>query len=669
MASDTVASIKTSLEHEHNACLVLVPPETLDKHYGHYCQRLAWPILNSQIPDCPRNHAYEESSWEEYVQVNQAFADEIVAKWHPGDFIWIHDYHLALIPGLVRKEIPDSVIGFFFHSSFPPSEVFRCLAGREQILAGVLGADIVGFQTEEHRLHFVRSCRRLLSVDVSVHTVHFEGRVVWTRTFPIGIDIARLLETFQNPITGEWIKDVQREFFGKSLVVGRDRLDGVTGVKQKLLIYEHFLDSYSEWVGKVVLVQVALPCPGSSSIFSEVSSIAMRINSKHASLTYQPVVLLTHEIPFAQYLALLAISKACLVTSLQEAMNLVTHDFICCHASSTAYSDRGVLVVSEFAGSATDFEQAAFVINPWDRKACAHALKDALELIPQEAERRLHILYHTACERDAARWCRGFMSTLEGIEVRRARHIVESQLDNSKLFQTCCKPTSGSSVIIVSDDHGPTENHKDKFMGFLGRAAHHDDSTVYVVSSLPKEHLEETLQALPEIGIITEDGSVFRKPGGSKWDSFRLSTSLQRYPAIDAVIDYFQERTPGSNVRRTDYMAMFSFPKDDKHALRQAVGLAENIIGCYGSDNIRVVQAADAVAIFPAQASWSQTLRFLLQKSLANLHSQGGQYHQESMSMLLVGDGILFEDIIRWAKEEEALLSEVTHIYSVAQGF
>lgn len=251
MTSTTVASIKTSLEHVHNASLVLIQPEMLDKHYAHYCQRLAWPILNSQIPDCPRNHVYDESFWEEYVRVNQAFADEIMAKWHPGDFVWIHDYHLALTPGLMRQKLPNSVIGFFFHSSFPPSEVFRCLAERERFLAGVLGADIVGFQTDEHRLHFVRSCRRLLSVDVSAHTVHFEGRVIRTRTFPIGIDIARLLDTFQNQITGEWIKSLQQEYFGKSLVIGRDRLDGVTGVKQKLLIYEHFLDSYPEWVGKV----------------------------------------------------------------------------------------------------------------------------------------------------------------------------------------------------------------------------------------------------------------------------------------------------------------------------------------------------------------------------------------------------------------------------------
>ena len=394
----------------------------------------------------------------------------------------------------------------------------------------------------------------------------------------------------------------------------------------------------------------------------------MRINSKHASLIYQPVVLLNHEVPLAQYLALLAIGKACLVTSLQEAMNLVTHDFICCQTFSTAYSDRGALVVSEFAGSATDFGQAAFVINPWDRKTSAHVLKDALELTPQEAERRFHILYHIVCERDAASWCLGFLATLQDIEVRRARHIGGSQLDSGKLFQTLRKPASGSSIVIVSDDRGLTKNDKDKLMDFLSRAAHDDGSTVYVVSALPKEKLEEPLQALPGIGIIAEDGSVFRSPGASKWDCVRLSTTLQRFPAIDAVINYFQERTPGSNVRKTDYMRMFSFPEGDKHALRQAVGLAEDIIGCYGSDNIRVIQAADAVAIFPAQVSWSQTLRFVLQEPLADLRSQRSQCHQENTSMLLVGEGIVFEDIIRWTKEE-APLREVGHIYSFAQGF
>lgn len=413
-------------------------------------------------------------------------------------------------------------------------------------------------------------------------------------------------------------------------------------------------------------MQVALPCPGSSNIFPEVSSIAMRINSKHASLTYQPVVLLAHEIPYAQYLALLALSKVCLVTSLQEAMNLVTHDFICCQARSTAHSGPGALVVSEFAGSSSAFDDAAFVINPWDHETCALALKDALELTPQEAEKRWHDLYHTVCERDAARWCRGFLSALQDIEARRARHIEGSQLDNRKPSRIWRYATSSPSIIIVSDDHCLTTNGKDELMYFLSRAARDGGSTIYVVSDLPKERLEQPLQEFPGINAITEDGSVFRQAGDSTWDRVRPSMTLQDYPAIGAVISYFQERTPGSTVRRTDHMALFSFPQDDEYALRQAVALAEDIIGCYGTDTIRVVQAADAVAIFPAQVSWSQTLRYLIRRPLTALHSQR---HQESTSMLLVGQGIVFEDILRWTKEEEVLLSEVEHIYAFPQGF
>lgn len=250
MAPDTLSTITACLVEEYNAFVVTVPSETLDGHYAHFCQRLAWPILNSQIPDSPRNRVYEESSWEEYLEINQAFADEVTARWQPGDCVWIHDYHLALVPDMVRRKLPDCLIGFFFHCSFPPSEIFRCLAARDTILEGVLGADLVGFQADEHRLHFVRACRRLLSVDVSARAVHFKGRAVETGTFPIGIDIPRLVSALGSPMTEEWVEKVRLENRDKHLIVGRDRLDSVTGIKQKLLAYEEFLNSYPEWVGK-----------------------------------------------------------------------------------------------------------------------------------------------------------------------------------------------------------------------------------------------------------------------------------------------------------------------------------------------------------------------------------------------------------------------------------
>ncbi|OJJ52260.1 hypothetical protein ASPSYDRAFT_52148 [Aspergillus sydowii CBS 593.65] len=394
----------------------------------------------------------------------------------------------------------------------------------------------------------------------------------------------------------------------------------------------------------------------------------MRINSEHASLTYQPVILLAQEIPYSQYLALLATSKVCLVTSLQEAMNLVTHDFVCCHTSPAACANRGSLVLSEFAGSATDLEEGAFLVNPWDSKGCALAIKDALDIRSEEAERRWHILYHTVCDRDATRWCQGFLSALQSIKAKRARIITGSQLYNGEFSRAWRRPLSSPLIIIVSDNHALLDDDNARNLDCLNRAADNNRNIVYLASALPKSTLE-TLQVSPEVGLVIEDGSLFRYPGATDWEQVQASANQQMPSAIDTVVGYFQERTPGSKVTKTDLMTMFSYPKDDIYAQQQAVSLADAIIGCYGIENIRVVQGTDTVAISPAQVSWSRTLHFSLQRSLADLRERHSQNPRAKSTMFVIGQGIVFDDIVRWTREEDAMVCEVEHIVIIGGGF
>ena len=247
----TKDEIQEKLEMEHDAVAVYVNDSDLDGHYEHYCKTILWPVFHYQIPDHPKSKAYEDHSWEYYVNVNQAIADKVVASYKRDDIIWVHDYHLLLVPGMVRQKLPNAKIGFFLHAAFPSSEVFRCLSVRKQLLEGLLGANLVTFQTREYAMHFLQTCSRLLIVEVTNDGVQLENRFVNISWMAIGIDLERLLHTREEVQVLNSVKLLQERYQGKHLIVARDKLDNVRGVRQKLLAYELFLNQYPEWKEKV----------------------------------------------------------------------------------------------------------------------------------------------------------------------------------------------------------------------------------------------------------------------------------------------------------------------------------------------------------------------------------------------------------------------------------
>lgn len=254
-ALDTHAKsqIAETLEDEYQSLAVYVSDSDFDGHYSHFCKTILWPVFHYQIPDNPKSKAYEDHSWIYYVKLNEAFAQRIAKNWRRGDAIWVHDYHLLLVPAMLRKLLPDAQIGFFLHVAFPSSEVFRCLAPRKELLEGVLGADLIGFQIEEYCRHFLQTCSRILCVEARNEGVQLEDRFVNVGKFPIGIDPESWDDRRRGPDVDHWIKVISEKYQGKRLIVSRDKLDSIRGVRQKLLSYELFLNTYPEFRDQVRL--------------------------------------------------------------------------------------------------------------------------------------------------------------------------------------------------------------------------------------------------------------------------------------------------------------------------------------------------------------------------------------------------------------------------------
>ncbi len=249
------SDIEDKLENEFDSLTVFVDDNDFDGHYSHYCKTILWPVFHYQIPDNPKSKAYEDHSWVYYVKINQAFADRIIRNYKRGDTIWIHDYHLLLVPSMIRHKLPEAQIGFFLHVAFPSSEVFRCLAVRKELLEGILGSNLVGLQTEEYSHHFLQSCSRLLNVEATKDGVQLEDRFVNVIHLPIGINTAWLSAIRETADVKEWLDVILERYRGRKIIVARDKLDHVRGVRQKLLAYELFLNKYPQWKEKVSTLQ------------------------------------------------------------------------------------------------------------------------------------------------------------------------------------------------------------------------------------------------------------------------------------------------------------------------------------------------------------------------------------------------------------------------------
>lgn len=449
LTTSTRQAIETTMWNEYKCNPVFVKDGTLEGHYNHYCKQILWPTLHYQIPDNPKSKAYEDHSWELYKAMNQAIADKVVKCYKEGDTIWVNDYHLLLVPKMIRDKLPSAKIGFFLHVSFPSSEVFRCLAARSQLLEGILGADCVAFQIPEYARHFLQTCNRILAVDTTPFGVRMAQKFVSVVVDAIGIDADSLQLSLQDPEVVRWRELIRERWPNSKLIVGRDKLDNIRGVKQKLQAYEQFLRMHPEMIDDAILIQVCNMNKSEPELESDVTTIVDRINSLRSNLASSPLCVFLHQdIDFPQYIALLAEASAFAVTSLREGMNLTCHEFIYCNGT---YSP---LILSEFTGAASVLGPDTILVNPWDRTEMADAFYSALTMDEEEKKRRWTILYDLVTHNTCATWVKDFLQDVDLAWNEQQRRQLASvpQLDLSKLREDYRKTMSKYRMFFLDLD-------------------------------------------------------------------------------------------------------------------------------------------------------------------------------------------------------------------------
>lgn len=307
-------------------------------------------------------------------------------------------------------------VGFFLHTPFPSSEIYRTLPVREELLRAVLRSDLIGFHTYDYARHFVSACTRILGLEGTPAGVEDNGSLTRVAAFPIGIDPDRFTTALESPEVRANVAQLLNRYAGRKVMLGVDRLDMIKGIPQKLLAFEKFLEEHPEWRDKVLLVQIAVPSrtdvPEYQRLRSMVHEVVGRINGKYGTLTHVPIYHLDRQLSFDELVALYAITDVALVTSLRDGMNLVSYEYVACQRDNA-----GVLILSEFAGAAQSLGAGAILVNPWNVNDLAHAIEYALTM--NDAERRerhrqnyMHVTIHTA-----QTWADNFISELNDTHV------------------------------------------------------------------------------------------------------------------------------------------------------------------------------------------------------------------------------------------------------------
>ena len=444
-------------------------------------------------------------------------------------------------------------IAFFLHIPFPSSEFLRCLPRRKDVLEGVLGANLIGFQAYSYSRHFVSCCTRILGFPSDIAGVDAYGAKVTVGVFPIGIDAAHVERlAFDGGLIDDQVKKLRKLYEGKKIIVGRDRLDSVRGVAQKLMAFERFLEMYPEWREKVVLIQVTSPTnveeekeDSGNKIANKVSELVAKINGMYGSLGFSPVQHYPQYLSQPEYLALLRTADIGLITSVRDGMNTTSLEYVVCQRDS-----HGPLILSEFSGTAGSLRDAIH-INPWDLTGVAQQINSALTMSEEKKTVMHHSLYQHVTNKNVQNWSNVFLKRLLTILTSHNAAVSTPLLDKSALltqYRAAKKRLfmfdyDGTLTPIVKDPAAAIPS--DRVIRTLRALASDHRNAVWIISGRDQEFLGQYLGHIQELGFSAEHGSFMRHPGHSDWENLAEKFDMGWQKEVMEWFQKYTEKTPG----------------------------------------------------------------------------------------------------------------------------
>ncbi len=553
-------SVRTAIEKKllkENCTPVFVPDEDFRGYYNGFSNSTLWPLFHYFF----QNAVYDGYFWESYKRVNQIFANEVIKVARSSDTIWIQDYHLMLLPSMIRNELPEAKIGFFLHTPFPSSEVYRLLPWREELLKGVLGADLIGFHTYDYVRHFLSSVRRIVGYEHEYGHIKTRRNMVKIDVFPIGIDFEKYAKSFENPDVLK-ARDIFKKPENQKVILTIDRLDYTKGIPNRLEAFERFLEKYPEWHGKITLIMLSAPSRTDVKSYQDlkqrVDKLVGSINGKYGSISWTPVHYLYRSIPFEKIAALYHLADICMVTPIRDGMNLVAKEFI-----ATRRDNQGMLILSETAGAAQELSEA-LLVNPNNRDAIADSINQALVMPEEEQIERNKMMKDRIKTYNIFRWANDFIKELRDVK-KLQKNYKMNELTNRSVKLILQEYKSAKSRLILLDYDGTLVNFTKKpeqakpdneVYEILKKISEDKKNYVYVISGRDKKTLTKWMKDL-DIGIIAEHGVWFKEKNKDWKTLYHISSAWKK--EIMPTLEVFTDRTPGSFIEEKEYSLVWHY--------------------------------------------------------------------------------------------------------------
>lgn len=623
-----------------NQSPVFLSETDMENFYHGFCNKTIWPLFHYFTTYTE----YEKEYWLTYKRVNQIFFDALLKIIREDDTIWIHDYHLMLLPQMIREKFPSSKIGFFLHIPFPTFEVFQLLPGawRQEILHGILGSDLIGFHTNDYTQYFLRCAQRILGLEHEMGKIMLEERHVKVETFPMGIDYQSFHKAQKEKETCRQRSRLKMELKKRKAILSIDRLDYSKGIINRLEGFEIFLQQNPTWHEKVQLIMVVVPSRVGVQHYLEtkrqIDELVGKINGHYATLAWTPVLYQFKFLSFAELVALYSVSDIGLVTPLRDGMNLIAKEFIASRSKKP-----GVLILSEKAGVAAELGEA-ISINPFYTEEIADAILEALEMPNKEQLKRQEAMQNRLRRYDVFRWVRDFMQHLQQVKDDQSQ-AVTSLLEPSrkKILRKFHKAKKrllffdydGTLVPIVK--HYSQAIPDQEMLALLREIVDNPRNEVVIATGRDRKTIRNWI-GIANCSFIAEHGAWIKEKKG-KWKQLKKLNPIWKEQILP-ILEIYSDRLPGSFVEEKEFSLTWHFRNAEQElGMLRAKELTDYLINFTANQDLQILQGKKVVEIRMAG----------LNKGLAALHwLESGTYD----FMLAAGDDWTDEDLFRILPEK-----------------
>jgi trehalose 6-phosphate synthase/phosphatase len=546
-------SIEKKLKEKYNCLPVFLTQEEVNKYYFGFCNNTIWPLFHYFSSQTEYNIA----TWEAYSEVNQKFYDRMKSSIGKKDTVWVHDYQLMLLPEIIKRHNPNVQVGFFLHIPFPSAELFRLLVWREEILLGLLGADLIGFHTYDYVRHFLSCTRRLLGLDDVLNVINYEDRYVKVDSFPMGIDYKRFNEAYDEANLSPEVLEVKKIKETKKIILSIDRLDYSKGIPARIRAYNNFLAKYPQYKGKVRLNLIVAPSrteiENYELLLKEIREMVSETNGTFGTMNWMPIWFLFKTFSQEELIALYRNSDVLLVTPLRDGMNLIAKEYV---AARTDFD--GMLVLSETAGAASELAEAV-IVNANDSDSVAKGIKTALEMTLEEKIARNKIMHQRLKRYTVEVWAEDFLkqlkSTCEDAEVVALPKPIETSRDQiDKAYRNAKKR------ILFLDYDGTLVGFKaipeqaipdSELKGLLRSLISDTKNTVVLISGRDRKILDAWFADVKGLSLVASHG-LWLKHSGQKW-VMTASLDNEWKESVRPIFELYADRMPGAIVEEKEF--------------------------------------------------------------------------------------------------------------------